>query len=98
MPRYYFHVQRDDLHLPDVNGQDESDLSAAHAYAVRLATTLSRHCEYDEGAAPWIIQIANSSGRRELAVVIHNSKPSVATLNRKTCEVDHKAAGGQGLG
>ena len=90
MPRYYFHVQMDDLRLPDVTGRDEFDLSAAHTYAVKLATTLSRHYEGDEPTAPWIIQVSNDSGRRELAVVIH-PKPLNGHLNRKTrapgCEV-----------
>jgi hypothetical protein len=97
MPRYYYHVQMDDLRLPDVTGREESDLSAAHTYAVTLAKKLLQHYEVDEGAesiAPWIVHVANCSGRRELAVIVHHCerRTSAATLRRRASMIDSETA------
>ena len=72
MPRYFHHLRINDDYLPDVAGREHLDLSAAHVYAMILATSLMRYYETtdrSESKAPWIVNIENDQGERVLSVI-----------------------------
>jgi len=73
MPRYYLHVGIDGDYFPDMAGGEHSDLSAAHVYAMTLATTLMRYYETadrSESKTPWIVNVENDRGERVLSVIV----------------------------
>jgi len=73
MPRYYHHVGIDGDYFPDMAGGEHSDLSAAHVYAMTLATTLMRYYETanrSESKTPWIVNVENDRGERVLSVIV----------------------------
>ena len=73
MPRYYHHVRIDGDYFPDVAGGEHLDLSAAHVYAMILATTLMRYYETadrSERKTPWIVNVENDRGVRVLSVIV----------------------------
>ena len=77
MPRYYHHVRIDGDYFPDVAGREHLDLSAAHVYAMILATTLMRYYETadrSESKTPWIVNVENDRGVRVLSVIVPYSK------------------------
>jgi hypothetical protein len=77
MPRYYHHVRIDGDYFPDVAGREHGDLSAAHVYAMILATTLMKYYEstdHSESKTPWIINVENDQGERILSVIVPYNK------------------------
>jgi hypothetical protein len=77
MPRYYHHVRIDGDYFPDVAGGEHLDLSAAHVYAMTLATTLMRYYETadrSESKTPWIVNVENDRGERVLSVIVPYNK------------------------
>src|SRR4249920_3573868 len=77
MPRYYHHVRIVGDYFPDVAGREHFDLSAAHVYAMILATTLMRYYETadrSESKTPWIVNVENDRGVRVLSVIVPYSQ------------------------
>jgi hypothetical protein len=73
MSHFYFHFTMDDEFIPDLIGQNFSDLAAAHSHAIVLASRVMSHCEI-EGRVPrterWVVTIEDEAGRVLMSVII----------------------------
>lgn len=61
MPRYFFNARRPDGLLPDPEGEDLPDLTAARAMAADVAREMARNAP-PEMWSGWSLEIADETG------------------------------------
>ena len=73
MSRFYFHFTMDDEFLPDLVGQNFSDLAAAHSHAIVLASRVMTYCEVERDiprTERWVVTIEDEGGRVLMSVIV----------------------------
>jgi hypothetical protein len=73
MQRFYFHILAGDLGLiPDTDGADLNDLSAAHQRAVRIMYDTMPHVHDMEDWRRWSVKVADVNGNSLLTILYRN--------------------------
>jgi hypothetical protein len=68
MPRFFFHIETDDMTFPDVDGYELASLHAAHDYALRLIDKTMKFVGLLEGER-WKVKVCDASGCSALVVL-----------------------------
>ena len=89
MPRFYFHFTMDDEFLPDLIGQNFSDLAAAHSHAIVLASRVMSYCEVERRVPRterWVVTIENDAARVLMSVIVRceSAECDVRRVPRRT--------------
>ena len=68
MPRYFFHIETQDLRFSDPEGNDLVSLNAAHEHALRLIDKTTKFVGLPKDVR-WTVNICDASGHSVLVVM-----------------------------